>query len=236
MDINWRKELNMFENEKPIQNDKLHEQVFNRLCTLLREGEFTPGVAVPVARVSKAFGVSAMPVREALIRLHAVGVLANVSGRSVGVPILSRDELLDLRQVRLEVEATAVTWAVQNRDASFIAELEEILERMENAEVSGDVRSFVKSNYEFHFRLYQQSRSPVLIDIINTLWLRVSPHLYCLHESSADRYRVSNEHHKTMVDAVRLGDADAASQALIADVSEAYDDLVAALIKDERPS
>jgi len=105
---------------------------------------------------------------------------------------------------------------------------------MENAEKSGDVRSFVKSNYEFHFRLYQQSRSPVLIDIINTLWLRVSPHLYNLHQNRADRYRVSNEHHKTMVEAVRCGDAEAASNALIADVSDAYDDLVAAQIEVDR--
>ena len=218
----------MFENEKPIQNDKLHEQVLNRLCTLLREGEFTPGEAVPVARVSKAFGVSAMPVREALTRLHAVGVLANVSGRSVGVPILSRDELLDLRRVRLEVETTAVAWAIKNRDAVFITALEEILQRMEVAEQSRDVRSFIKSNYDFHFRFYQQSKSPVLIDIINTLWLRVSPHLHLYHLSRSDGFQVSNKHHKTMVEAVRNGDVTAASNALVADVTDAYDDLIAA--------
>ena len=124
-----------------------------------------------VARVSEAFGVSAMPVREALTRLLAVGVLANVSGRSVGVPNLSIEELVDLRHVRLQVEATAVSWAVQNRDASFLAELEDTLSKMVKAELSGDVRNFVKSNYDFHFRLYEQSRSAVLIDIINTLWL-----------------------------------------------------------------
>ena len=217
----------MFENEKPIQKDKLHEQVFDRLCTLLRQGEFTPGEAVPVAVISKAFGVSAMPVREALTRLLAVGVLTNVSGRSVGVPKLSKDELTDLRNVRLKVETTAVAWAVENRDASFLTDLEEILDRLVKVEKAGDVRSFIRNNYEFHFRLYQQARSPVLIDIINTLWLRVSPHLY--HLSRADRYRVSNVHHQAIIEAVRRGDADAASDALIADVSGAYDDLVKAL-------
>ena len=90
----------MFENQKPIQKDKLHNQVYDRLCTLLREGEFTPGKAVRVAEVAKAFGVSAMPVREALTRLLAVGVLSNVSGRSVGVPELSLEELEDIRDVR----------------------------------------------------------------------------------------------------------------------------------------
>ena len=230
------KQRTMFDNEKPIQKDKLQEQVFDRLCTLLREGEFTPGEAVPVARVSEAFGVSAMPVREALTRLLAVGVLANVSGRSVGVPNLSAEELLDLRQVRLQVETTAVSWAVQNRDASFLAELNAILDKMVNAELAGDVRSFVKSNYEFHFRLYEQSRSPVLIDIINTLWLRVSPHLYHLHENRDDRYRVSNEHHKTLIEAVRRGDEEGAKKALIADVSDAYDDLASARLEADKVS
>ena len=109
----------MFENAKPIQKNKLHDQVYDRLCMLLREGEFTPGQAVRVARVAEAFGVSAMPVREALTRLLAIGVVANVSGRSVGVPALGYEELTDLRNVRLEVEALAVRWAVRNRDDSF---------------------------------------------------------------------------------------------------------------------
>ena len=49
----------MFKNAKPIQRDKLHDQVYDRLCMLLREGEFTPGEAVRVAHVAEAFGVSA---------------------------------------------------------------------------------------------------------------------------------------------------------------------------------
>ena len=48
----------MLENAKPIQKDKLHDQVYDQLCRLLREGEFIPGQAVRVARVSEAFGVS----------------------------------------------------------------------------------------------------------------------------------------------------------------------------------
>ena len=55
----------MFKNQKPIHKDKLHDQVYDRLCTLLREGEFTPGKAVRVAQIAEAFEVSAMPVREA---------------------------------------------------------------------------------------------------------------------------------------------------------------------------
>lgn len=194
---------------------------------LLREGEFTPGEAVRVARVAEAFDVSAMPVREALTRLLAIGVVANVSGRSVGVPALGYEELTDLRDVRLEIETLAVRWAVKNRDEAFVADLADLLERLEKTERSGDVSGYIKTNYEFHLRLYQQSHSPVLIDIIDTLWLRVSPHLYQLDREG--QYKVSNSHHRKIVQSVRDGDEKAAAEALFEDISDAYDVLVRAL-------
>ncbi|MEM9913254.1 MAG: GntR family transcriptional regulator [Pseudomonadota bacterium] len=217
----------MFENEKPIQKDKLNNQVYDRLCTLLREGEFTPGEPVRVSRIAEAFGVSAMPVREALTRLAAVGVMANVSGRSVGVPMMTREELSDLRDVRLEIETKAVEWAVKNQTPEFVNELEVMLADLLQAEKVRDVRGFIKNNYAFHFRLYQQANSPVLMDIINTLWLRVSPHLY--HADQRSRHRISNDNHKLIIDAVRGRDVETAQKALIADVTGSYDDLVLAL-------
>ena len=216
----------MLENEKPIQNDKLHDQIYVRLCDLLRNGEFTPGKAVRVSQISKAFGVSAMPVREALTRLLAIGVLDNVSGRSVGVPVLQHKELTDLRNVRLEVETLAVRWAVKNRTTAFVTELGDLLACLERAEQSGEVQGHIKANYEFHSRLYQQSKSSVLMDIIDTLWLRVSPHLYQLKRN---HIRISNNHHRKIVESVRKGDADGAAAALEADITEAYDVLVKAL-------
>jgi len=217
----------MLKNAKPIQKDKLHDRVYDQLCTLLREGEFTRGQAVHVARVAEAFGVSAMPVREALTRLQAIGVVANVSGRSLGVPSLGYEELTDLRNVRLEVETLAVKWALVNRDDAFVADLEKLLMRLEATEQSGDVQGYIKANYVFHLRIYQQSNSPVLIDIINTLWLRVSPHLYQLEREN--QYQVSNIHHRKIVRAIQEGDESTALQGLVLDISDAYEVLVRSL-------
>ena len=224
----------MLQNAKPIQKDKLHDQVYDQLCTLLREGEVTPGQAVHVARVAEAFGVSAMPVREALTRLQAIGVVTNVSGRSLGVPSLSYEELTDLRNVRLEVEALAVRWAVANRNADFVSDLETLLETLTTTEQAGDVQGYVKANYAFHLRLYQQSNSPVLIDMIDTLWLRVSPHLYRLEREN--QYQVSNIHHRNIVQAIRDGDEATATQELVLDISDAYDVLVRTLFPDRSSS
>ena len=124
----------MFDKQQPIQKDKLHDQVYNRLCTMLRQGEFTPGEPVPVARIADAFGISPMPVREALTRLLAKGVLTNVSGRSVGVPKVSLENLTDVRNVRLEVESVAVGWSIKNSDEKFIKDLISPLSRETSVE------------------------------------------------------------------------------------------------------
>ena len=219
----------MFENQIQINKDKLNDQKFLDLCTMLREGEFKPGQAVPVSKITKAFGVSAMPVREALTQLLAIGVLDNVSGRSVGVPALGVEGLKDLRNVRLEVESLATRWAVENQDQEFVNEMNSLLEKLENADQSNDIRAHIKANFEFHFRLYRQSKSQVLIEVINTLWLRVSPHLY--HLEPGKDLKVSNDHHKKIVQYIMEKNSDAAIAELRGDINDAYEILFSSFNK-----
>ncbi len=70
-----------------------------------------------MAHLAEAFGVSPMPVREALTKLTGAGVLTVVSGRTIGIPKLTSARLEDLRRVRLEVETTAVRWPPSGRTA-----------------------------------------------------------------------------------------------------------------------
>jgi DNA-binding GntR family transcriptional regulator len=146
------------------------------------------------------------------------------------VPSLGFEELTDLRNVRLEVETLAVKWALANRDDAFVADLEKLLKRLEATERSGDVQGHIKANYEFHLRIYQQSNSQVLVDVINTLWLRVSPHLYQLEREN--HYKVSNNHHRKIVQAIREGDEATAVQELFLDISNAYQVLVKTLFAE----
>src|ERR1700757_3411756 len=85
----------------PLARDTLHERAYRRICDLILDGEIAPGQVVTIANLADAFGVSTMPVREALKRLMTAGALSLVTGRSIGVPRLSLDRLADLRRVRL---------------------------------------------------------------------------------------------------------------------------------------
>ena len=219
--------VSMFEKQQPIQKDKLHDQVYDRLCLMLRQGEFIPGETVPVARIADAFGISPMPVREALTRLLAKGVLTNVSGRSVGVPKPNEDNLADVRNVRLQVEGLAVEWSIKNNDEKLIKDLQILFDGMENAEEKNDSSSFIKLNYKFHFRLYEQCRSPELLQIIDSLWLKVSPYLY--HTQRDDRHKLSNDNHRAIIEAVSNNDVESAKSALIEDITRSYDDIINSL-------
>ena len=219
--------VTMFEKQQPIQKDKLHDQVYDRLCLMLRQGEFIPGETVPVARIADAFGISPMPVREALTRLLAKGVLTNVSGRSVGVPKPNGDNLADVRNVRLQVEGLAVEWSIKNNDEKLIKDLQILFDGMENAEEKNDSSSFIELNYKFHFRLYEQCRSPELLQIIDSLWLKVSPYLY--HTQRDDRHKLSNDNHRAIIEAVSNNDVESAKSALIEDITRSYDDIINSL-------
>ena len=219
--------VSMFEKQQPIQKDKLHDQVYDRLCLMLRQGEFIPGETVPVARIADAFGISPMPVREALTRLLAKGVLTNVPGRSVGVPKPNEDNLADVRNVRLQVEGLAVEWSIKNNDEKLIKDLQILFDGMENAEEKNDISSFIELNYKFHFRLYEQCRSPELLQIIDSLWLKVSPYLY--HTQRDDRHKLSNDNHIAIIEAVSNNDVESAKSALIEDITRSYDDIINSL-------
>jgi DNA-binding GntR family transcriptional regulator len=95
----------------PVARDTLQERVYNRLASLILDGDIPPGRLVTIQSLAEAFGVSAMPVREALKRLTASNALTVVSGRSIGVPPITLERFTDLRNVRREIEGAATAWA-----------------------------------------------------------------------------------------------------------------------------
>ncbi|MCM2505295.1 GntR family transcriptional regulator [Aureimonas altamirensis] len=204
----------------PLRKETLQDGVFRRLCELILEGGIAPAQSITVASLASAFEVSPMPVREALTRLTEAGALTVISGRTIGIPQLTRERLDDLRNVRLDVESTAVRWAAARADGAFLSDLGLPLDRLRQAERTSDPKLYVAANYDFHFRIYRQAGSPILLGMIEKLWLQISPYFHLLRESG--NFRISNTWHQAMHDALGRGDAEAATAALVADIDGAY--------------
>lgn len=208
----------------------LQDHVFRQLCELILNGEIAPGQLITIQTLADAFGVSAMPVREALQRLTAARVLTVISGRSIGIPPLVRGRLLDLRRVRLELESLAATWATPNITDVQIDRLRECIQNMEEAARSGDRKQYLRLNRTFHFAIYGAAGSDALFAIIENLWLQISPYFHLLHASG--NYFEANEQHELMLDAIRARNGAAVSLGVRNDIDAACQVLVSLLDAD----
>ena len=177
-----------------------------------------------IQNLAEAFGVSAMPVREAMKRLTAANALTVVSGRTIGIAPLSLERLTDLRNVRIEIEGAAISWAAKNANSGRVGRLEGILEDMDSAVKAGNSKQFLRANRAFHFGIYEMADSPTLVAIIESLWLQIGPYLSLLRESG--NYVSANLHHKDMFMAIQGRDAKKALRAIKGDINDAYHELV----------
>ncbi len=211
----------------PLRRETLQGSVFSRLCELILQGGIAPGEKIAVASLAKAFGVSPMPVREALTRLSAAGAVSVLSGRTIGIPELTRERLDDLRRVRLEVDTIAAEWAAERTDARFIKELETYFSKLLEAQNKNDTKLYIEANYGFHFCIYRQAQSPTLYGIMERLWLQVSPYLHLLRELG--NFTISNRFHQQLFDALSAGDKRLARAAMRDDLNQAYESLTCLL-------
>ena len=211
----------------PVKRSTLQDEIYRGVCDLILNGDIAPGQLVTIQGLADAFGVSAMPVREALQRLTSARALTVISGRSIGIPRLSRELLHDLRRVRLEIEPLAASWALDRLTPMDIEELHRDVAVMGRAVAEGDVKGFLRGNRKFHFGIYAASGSDVLYGIIETLWLRISPFFALLHESG--NHGIANALHQEILDAVEARDADAVANGIRSDITraaEVLDDLL----------
>ena len=211
---------------EPLARDTLQERVYNQLAGLILDGGIAPGQLVTIQGLAEAFDVSTMPVREALKRLTAANALTIVSGRSIGIPLLTLERLTDLRKVRIEIEGAAAAWAARSIDVDGIAELEEHLKRMERATAAGNVKSYLQGNRAFHFTVYRASDSATLVGLIEILWLQISPYFNLLRSTN---YLAANRQHRMIVEAMRERSESKARAALVSDIEAAYEVLTVTL-------
>jgi DNA-binding GntR family transcriptional regulator len=138
-------------------------------------GEIEPGSILRQESLSERYAVSRTPVREALRRLAALGLVQFVPNRGVRVRTLSREELREAFLVRAELESLATALAVPNFDADGLAELEAAEQhfaeltstlRASAREGSADSRlvgAWVRANHAFHDVIYARAGAPYVV-------------------------------------------------------------------------
>lgn len=131
---------------RPSKVDWVHEQLVIRINC----GELRPGDRLVVDRLALDLGVSQAPVREAIRRLQAEGLLEQALHRSPRVVALSDQDFIDVMEVHAELESLAVAMSLPYLTAADLRRAAEVNGRLGVAARSEDVAAFMEASRDFH--------------------------------------------------------------------------------------
>src|SRR2546426_5232800 len=137
-------------NAMDFENLTLWQRVYEHLREEILSEHLEPGAELLEVPLSEELGVSRGPIREAIGRLAAEGLVTVRPRRGAVVRSLSKDEFLEAYQVREALEMMAVRLAVPQLTEDILARLQELIEAMEGHAEREEVSEFFDANAAFH--------------------------------------------------------------------------------------
>lgn len=182
--------------------------VLGELRRAILDGGVPPGTLIPLAEVAEVFGVSQIPIREALKTLVAEGLIAHRRNGGYTVALLTAQELREMYIVRETLESASLTAAVHNATDTDRATAVIANQRLEQAILDGDATAYHRGSRQFHAALTGPSRMHRLLHMLEAAWNVTEPVQSMVHVSPADR-AVLHADHRAMLEAFLAGDVDA---------------------------
>lgn len=210
----------------PVGRETVQDRVYAELRRALIGGLFEPSQVLTIRGLADALVTSTMPVREALGRLITEKALEALPNRSVRVPPITLERIDDLLRARSLIEGEAIALAATRMNPRQIASVEAMLgewDEMRALKHKKDIDREATLNQGFHFEIYRCCGSAVLIPMIESLWLQSGPCIRVAIYAFSDAGEVDTAHyHRSIVAALARQDAQAAREALVADISRPF--------------
>ena len=202
-----------------ISSVTLRQRVYDQLRASITAAELLPGQTISLRGLADEFGVSLLPVREAVWQLESEKILVVESNKRIQVNQLTRAEFEEVLNLRLLLESEAVDKACQRHTKSSITRVKRAYMAMEK-QAGINHRKNIKKNYEFNHSIYSCDQSPLLMDLIQRLLARVNPYIY-LYAIEGRDLTSALQCHQDMLSGFAEGDSDKTIAALHRDLTDA---------------
>jgi DNA-binding GntR family transcriptional regulator len=197
------------------QGASLIEVALHKMKHSIVRCELEPGSKLKVESLSKAYGLSSSPIREALNRLAQEGIVTASENRGFRVAPISADDLVDISRLRLLLETEALSDAIDNGDDIWEGNVLAAFHRLNVVEkrlCSGPValdEDWSERHKAFHVALLSACRSPLILGLIDSLFDRAERYRrYSALHRQTERHKGND--HKKMMDAVLARDKELA--------------------------
>lgn len=211
---------------EPVERRSTAAVVADRIRTAIMRGTFPPGTQLGEVELAAKLGVSRGPLREAMQRLVAEGLLRSERHRGLFVRDLDAADVRDIYQARASVERAAGLLVLDGDRAAAADRLDRALAVMEAAVAAGDPVAIADSDHAFHSALVAASGSPRLGRMADALLVETRMCLAALQDTGPPAAGLLAEH-RELCEAVRSGDRDRMTAALEAHMADAVTRILA---------
>lgn len=198
--------------ESSVMRQSLREQVREEILRRIAMGDLKPGCRIVETRLAAEFGVSPIPVREAIRELVAMGILESAPHKGARVREVTLQETIEAMQIRAELDALAARSAAKRLKGNT-AELKAVVERLVEAARARDFAGFLENNQAFHRTIVEASGNSVLFRIWNLMAFEVRAKFILEYLATADLVAIAEEH-LAILDALHRGEGAEAAQLL----------------------
>ena len=203
---------------------RITDAVYQVLYEAIIGLRITPGAVLSETALAKELHISRTPIRNAVLRLAAEGLLENGRGQAFVVTGFKKDECQQLMEVRIPLEEWAAYWAAERITAKQLAKLEEHMKAFLHAFDVWDVEKMVLADHAFHRAIMDAAVNPYIVD----LYLRITPRIIHYRnflyskipkEQLAPLMGASVRIHQSIYHAIRLGFANEARECMQRDIA-----------------
>ena len=201
---------------KEHKSISIADQIFEQLEHDILSGKYARGETISELRLSNELGVSRTPVREAIRRLEQENILEE-SGRGLLVVGITHEDLMDMYEIRLQVESLAARRAAARVTDAELKEMRNIIDLQRFYLEKGDTDSsnqIRNLDSQFHDLLYRCSGSRIYYNVLHSLHKKITK-FRMASVSRQGRAQHSIEEHTAIYEALAAHDEDRAYEAAI---------------------
>jgi DNA-binding GntR family transcriptional regulator len=174
----------------PLAYSTKAEAVYDEIRRRILTGVLEPSAPLNQDALAPELGVSVTPVREAVRRLEAEGLVRFQAHKTVIVASLSREELSEIYDLRLRLDPYAASLATTHATDEEVDEID----RLARTPASDDPVEQVALNRIFHRGIYSRCANGLLIEILDRLWERTDRYRIMLVSRDVDVLAAAREH------------------------------------------
>jgi DNA-binding GntR family transcriptional regulator len=188
------------------ERQSLREQVASALRAAVVSGEMEPGMVYSAPSLATRFGVSATPVREALLDLTKEGLVESVRNKGFRVTEVTDETLDEITELRALIEIPTVIHLAESIQPAQVQSLRPLADAICRAATAGDLIGYIEADTRFHGALLELAGNRRLVELVGEL--RGQTRLYGLARLvEEERLTSSAEEHFEILDALAGGDA-----------------------------